>query len=170
MTSAEIIIRAEQPSDIAAIHAVEAAAFGREAEARLVDALRDLNNQFISLVARQNTHIVGHICFSRVVIQGSLDDVIILALAPLAVHPEHQGRGIGSMLVRSGLDECRRRTVGAIFVVGDPGYYFRFGFAPASERGVRCEFDVPADAFRVIELHAGTLRAGLLKYPPPFHG
>jgi len=65
--------------------------------------------------------------------------------------------------------ECRRRNIDAVFVVGDPRYYSRFGFVAASDFGVKCEFEVPDEAFRVIELRRGTVSGGLLKYPAAFH-
>ena len=165
--AAPISVRAESEQDVSAIHAVEAAAFGREGEAVLVDALRERNQGFISLVATEADHVVGHICFSRVSIERS--DGNFFALAPLAVVPSHQRRAIGSMLVKTGLYECRRRKVDAVFVVGEPAYYSRFGFRPASGFGIRCEFDVPEEAFRVVEFVAGRLRPGTLRYPQPFH-
>ena len=164
-----ISTRVEAVTDIPAIRDVEAAAFGREGEAALVDALRQAGQDFISLVATVDDAVVGHICFSRVSIEPGVADRTFLALAPLAVLPSHQRRGIGSMLVTAGLDECRRRQVDAIFVVGDPRYYGRFGFRPASMLGVRCEFDVPHDAFRAIELQSDAVRAGSLRYPQAFH-
>ena len=164
-----VSVRAETAADINAIHSVEVAAFGREGEAILVDSLRELNQDFISLVASLEDEIVGHICFSRVSIEGSASDGIVLALAPLAVVPEHQRRGIGSMLVQYGLQECKRQDVDVVFVVGDPRYYSRFGFRSAGEIAVRCEFDVPDDAFKVIELGEGRLSRGVLRYSLPFH-
>ena len=164
-----ISVRTETAADIAAIHSVEASAFGREDEAALADALRELNQDFISLVATVGDEIVGHVCFSRVGIEGMSGGGRYLALAPLAVLPDHQRRGIGSMLVRAGVDECRRWNVDAVFVVGDPRYYSRFGFQSGSELGVQCEFDVPDDAFRVIELSPASMGRGVLRYPPPFH-
>jgi len=164
-----ILIRPETTNDVAAIHVVEASAFGRDDEAALVDALRTLNQDFNSLVAALGDEIVGHICFSRLSIEGGSEDSTVLALAPLAVLPEHQRHGIGSMLVQAGLEECRRRNADAVFVVGHPDYYSRFGFRPASEVGVRCEFEVPDQAFRVIKVRPNTVTPGVLRYPQPFH-
>src|ERR1041385_5772705 len=133
----------------------------------LVDALRELNEDFISIVATDADHVIGHVCFSRV----NIDDGSgrFSALAPLAVLPSHQRRGVGSMLVKAGLEECTRRGVDAVFVVGDPAYYSRFGFVPASKLGVTCEFEVPADAFRVRVMSSGKVPNGVLRYQPPFH-
>jgi putative acetyltransferase len=150
-------IRAEQPTDIPKIHMVNAAAFGAPAEADLVDALRERASETISLVADDAGDIVGHIMFSPVQLTGA-DDVRAMALAPMAVAPDRQRAGIGSALVRAGLAECTRQHVDAVFVVGHPEYYPRFGFARASSAGFACEFDVADDAFMMIELAAGALR------------
>jgi putative acetyltransferase len=121
-------------------------------------------------VATLGEEVVAHICFSRVTIDRASAQRRFSALAPLAVLPAHQRRGIGALLVTSGLDECRRRDIDAVFVVGDPRYYSRFGFIAASGFRVSCEFEVPDEAFRVIELRQGTVAGGLLKYPLAFHG
>lgn len=81
-----------------------------------------------------------------------------MALAPMAAIPDRQRRGIGSALVRAGLEECRRRGVEAVFVIGHPDYYPRFGFTRASRFGVSSEFEVPDDAFMALELADGALR------------
>jgi putative acetyltransferase len=166
-----VSIRAETAADIDAIHAVETAAFGRDDEAVLVDALRRLNEDFISLVAVTGPEIVGHISFSRVTIEHENAHFAALALAPLAVAPQHQRHGIGGMLVREGLEECRRQQGKAVFVVGDPSYYSRFGFCPGNGFAVECEFSVPSEAFMALELIPGALRErrGRLRYPRPFH-
>jgi putative acetyltransferase len=150
-------IRMEEAADIPRIHAVNLAAFESATEATLVDALRVQAVDAISLVAEDDDTIVGHIMFSPVRLTGA-DDIRTMALAPMAVTPERQRAGIGSALVRTGLAECRRRGVEAVFVVGHPPYYPRFGFTLASSFGIACEFEVPDEAFMAVELVAGALR------------
>jgi predicted acetyltransferase len=88
----------------------------------------------------------------------------IMGLAPVAVLPERQRQGVGSALVRAGLEQCRQ--LGAVVVLGHHAYYPRFGFSPSTRFGIGCEYDVPADAFMVFELHAGFLRgaSGKVRY------
>jgi putative acetyltransferase len=93
-----------------------------------------------------------------------------MGLAPLAVAPSHQGRGIGSALVRAGLEACARAGAGAVVVLGEPQYYARFGFGAAAPLGIRSEYEVPEDAFMVVELVPTYLRAvrGTVVYHPVF--
>ena len=93
-----------------------------------------------------------------------------MGLAPMAVLPGRQRQGIGSELVRAGLDECRRLGFGAIVVLGHAEYYPRFGFVPASKFGLKSEYDVPDDVFMALELIPGALRgrAGTIRYHPTF--
>jgi putative acetyltransferase len=163
-------IRIERAADIPRIHAVNLAAFESATEANLVDALRVQAVDAISLVAEDDDHIVGHIMFSPVRLTGA-DDIRTMALAPMAVTPERQRAGIGSALARDGLAECRRRGVEAVFVVGHPAYYPRFGFTLASNYGIACEFEIPDEAFMAVELVAGALRgkAGTVFFHRAFH-
>ncbi|MDQ2695391.1 MAG: N-acetyltransferase [Pseudomonadota bacterium] len=159
-------IRLEQPGDAPAIRRVHEAAFGRNAEADLVDALYRNDAATLSLVAVQDGRIVGHILFSPV----SLDGVAAVGLAPVAVLPEFQGRGIGARLIRAGLDGCRQLGREAVVVLGEPAYYRRFGFGPASRHGIRCQYEVPEEAFMALELKPGSLngRGGVARYRPEF--
>jgi len=93
-----------------------------------------------------------------------------LALATLAVRPELQNQGIGSELVRDGLERCRNLGHRIVVVVGHPKYYPRFGFSPARAQSLEAPFPVPDEAFLVLELVAGALTgvAGMVRYPPPF--
>ena len=153
----DVRIRAETVTDIQHIHRVNEAAFGSPVEATLVDALREDVRDAISLVADDAGAVVGHIMFSPVRVEGA-PHIRAMGLAPMAVLPDRQRTGIGSALVRAGLAECARRGVEAVFVVGHPPYYPRFGFMPASTFGIACEFDVDDDAFMVIELVANALK------------
>ena len=127
-------IRREESQDVQQIRAVNVAAFGTDAEATIVDALRSEAAHSVSLVAEDDGQLVGHIMFSPVRIDGA-PDLRAMALAPMAVIPLRQRLGIGGALVREGLEECRRAGAGAVFVVGHPSYYPRFGFSPASRFG-----------------------------------
>lgn len=161
-------VRSESPADRAAVHALNAAAFGQPAEADLVDALRD-EAGVISLVADTGDRLVGHILFSPVTLSDH-DSLAIAGLAPMAVSPAHQRRGVGSALVSAGLEACRRAGFGAVVVLGHAGYYPRFGFEKAADRGINCEYDVPPEAFMVLELQPGYLRgaSGTIRYHPAF--
>ena len=151
-----MLIRTEQVMDVPKIHAINRAAFNSATEADVVDVLRSSAENVISLVAEEEGEIVGHIMFSPVQLTGAAD-VRAMALAPLAVTPGRQRAGIGSALVRAGLEECRRLGIDAVFVVGHATYYPRFGFKSASSVGFVCEFEVPDEAFMVAELVAGVL-------------
>ncbi len=146
-------------------------AVGRPDEAAVVNALREAGALLVSLAAVESGSISGHVLFSPVCVEpeppgGSS----AFGLAPLAVLPDHQRRSIGSRLVREGIEECWRSGLGAIFVLGDPAYYSRFGFAPATTRGLRCEFPAPVEAFMVAELRPGALDGvcGVVRYRPEF--
>jgi putative acetyltransferase len=95
-----------------------------------------------------------------------------MGLGPMAVDPEHQGRGVGSMLVREGLRRCREMGQPVVVVLGHPWFYPQFGFVPASGKGIRSEYDVPDEAFMIAELEPEALngRAGLVRYLPEFAG
>ena len=103
-------VRPEQPSDHAAIEAVNRQAFGQDAEAHLVTKLReaDRHDPALSLVAVRDGEVVGHILFSQILIETDGGNVAAMALAPMAVLPDYQGQRIGSALVRDGLEACRR--------------------------------------------------------------
>jgi len=162
-------IRAERKADTVAIQAVNESAFETPAEAGLVSALREQARPLVSLVAEVDGAIVGHIMFSPVFLSGH-PDLEIMGLAPMAVVPERQREGIGSALVRAGLEECRRLGFGAVVVLGHPEYYSRFGFSPSVHFGIGCQYDVPEGVFMALELRPGSLgdAAGEVEYHPAF--
>jgi putative acetyltransferase len=162
-------IRPEQHSDAEAIHALNEAAFGRSAEAELVNRLREEARPLVSLVADDGGAIVGHILFSPVDLSDQ-PDLMLMGLGPMAVKPERQGRGIGSELVLLGLDACQRLGCQAVFVLGHPTFYRRFGFRPASQFGITSECEDAGDAFMALEIERGILegRSGTVRYDPVF--
>jgi putative acetyltransferase len=162
-------VRDERPADTAAIREVTRAAFGSDAEAALVDALRERAAPIVSLVADAGGEIIGHIMFSPVTLVGH-PDLSAAGLAPMSVDPRWQRRGVGSELVRTGLERCRTRGFQAAVVLGHAEYYPRFGFAPASRFGIGSEYHVPDAVFMAMELAPGALRnrAGTIRYHPAF--
>jgi len=164
-------IRAQRDQDADAVHAVNRAAFGSDAEANLVEALRAAARPLVSLVASEGDEIVGHILFSPVTLAAD-PDARVMALGPMAVAPDRQRRGIGSALVQAGLDECRRLGCQAVFVLGHPHYYPRFGFVPASRFAISSRYEVPDEVFMAMELTPGALagKAGILSYHEAFDG
>jgi len=164
-----VLIRPEEERDRAAVHAVNVVAFGRSDEAELVAALRAQVPGAISLVAEEGEAVVGHILFTPVTLGGH-PGLSIMGLAPMAVAPDHQRSGVGSALVRAGLERCRERGAGAVVVLGHGEYYPRFGFAPASRFGIASEYDVPDDVFLIVELQPGCLASasGTIRYHAAF--
>jgi len=166
----EVAIRQEHAGDVTAVREVNERAFGGPAEASLVDALRGSAGS-ISLVATLPGRVVGHIMFTPVTLDEAAD-VRVAGLAPMAVVPEHQRTGVGARLIRAGLAACRERGYAAVVVVGHAEYYPRFGFAAARAFGLRCEFNVPPEAFMVTVLDAQVLPhlTGVVRYRPEFAG
>jgi putative acetyltransferase len=163
-------IRTEKPEDLEAVRNVNIVAFGRENEANLVARLRGIGSTF-SFVAVQSDRIVGHLLFSLVTVEGKFSkNLSILGLAPVAVLPNYQRQGIGTRMIREGLKECGRSGFQAVVVLGHPHFYSRFGFIPASRNSLRCEYDVPDEAFMVLELESGALQecSGTVKYRSEF--
>jgi putative acetyltransferase len=164
-----VLIRAEEQNDWPAVHAVNTSAFETPAEADLVDALRIQAHPTVSLVAADDKAVVGHIMFSPVSLSEH-PGLNIMGLAPMAVTPLHQRKGIGSALVHAGLEQCKQLGFGAVVVLGHPEYYPRFGFLPSPHFGIGCEYEVPQDVFMVLELQPRFLHgtSGIIKYHPAF--
>jgi putative acetyltransferase len=165
-----MLIRTEEPGDYSKVHTVNAVAFETPAEANLVEVLRKEAHPYISLVAEEGEQILGHILFTPMVLPGH-EELKIMGLAPVAVVPEYQREGIGAALIDAGLEKCKEMGFGAVIVLGHMGYYPRFGFTPAVRYGIRCEYEVPEEAFMVLELIPGYLKGaeGIIHYHPAFN-
>jgi len=163
-----LLIRPELPADYTAVRQITAAAFETPGEANLVDALREQAEPYISLVAEVEGEIAGHIMFSPVTIEHYTGS--FMGLAPMAVAPACQRDGIGSALVHEGILRCKQLGIAAVMVLGHPDYYPRFGFVPASQFGIGCEYDVPDEVFMAIELQQSGLDgiSGTARYHSAF--
>ncbi len=167
-----ISIRPEQPRDIAAVRAINQAAFDEPAEANIVDLLRDACPDAVSLVAVEDDRVLGHIFFSPASVRGEHGVTQGMGLAPMAVLPERQRQGIGSLLVEAGIDVMHKRYCPFIIVLGHPEYYPRFGFVPASRYGLSCQWDgVPDEAFMVLILDESAMAgvSGTARYRDEFN-
>ncbi len=163
-----ISIREERPGDAGAIRDLHTVAFEGPVEARIVDLLRDSCPDLVSFVAEDGERVVGHVLFSPVTVETGPDG---MGLAPVAVLPAYQRRGIGSALVERGLAALRDRGCPFVVVLGHPGYYPRFGFERASARGLRSQWEgVPDEAFMVLVLDAGAMAGagGVARYRAEF--
>ena len=164
----DVVIRQRVPTDDAAISYLNEAAFGGSYESRLIEDLRAGGLAAIELVAEEETAIVGHILFGALSVTLDGEEVRTLALAPMSVRPDRQQIGIGSALVRQGLDLARHREWEAVMVLGHADYYPRFGFSAAVAARLQAPFSGPA--FMALELASGALsgRLGRVVYPPAF--
>jgi putative acetyltransferase len=151
------VIREEQQGDIAAIREINDQAFGQTQEGEIIDQLRGCCEELVSLVATEGEKIVGHILFSPAIIEGDGEEVRGMGLAPMAVLPEYQRQGVGSMLVQKGIEKIREMGYPFIIVLGHAEYYPRFGFEQASIYGIKSQWDVPDEAFMVMILDSGIM-------------
>jgi putative acetyltransferase len=163
-------IRTERPADVAAVRRVVEAAFKGKAEADLVEHLRGSGRFSIALVAAQGRTVAGFVLLTDVEIDGSGLKPRGAGLAPLAVRPTFQRRGIGGLLLRAALERAREAGYGFVVLLGDPAYYRRFGFRTAATLGLACEFAAPEEAFMAVELAPGALAGvtGTVRYAPEF--
>lgn len=166
-----ITVRPERPEDVAAIRAVNEAAFGQSAEADITDALRFASPDVLSLVALSEETIVGHIFFSPVKVEGGSRTIQGMGLAPMAVLPERQRQGIGSRLFEAGLRILRKQDCPFVIVLGHPGFYPRFGCALASRCGLTCQWEgVPDEALMVLVFDEAAMAGvtGVARYRDEF--
>ena len=150
-----IHITHEKPEDFRSIYDINLKSFESDAEAELVDKLRGVVDPFVSLLAKEDGIILGHILFTPVKVGDS--NVRAMGLGPMAVIPHRQGQGIGSALINDGLMICRSMGVKAVFVLGEPEYYTRFGFELASNKGFYYKSEKFEPYFFVLELSPESL-------------
>ena len=165
-----ITIRKEDPKDIRQIQEVNERAFGQPQEANIVESLRRNCKEILSLVAVNDDRVVGHVLFSPAELEGGGKRIKGMGLAPMAVLPEYQSKGIGSKLVEAGIEQLVQSGCPFIVVLGHAGYYPRFGFEPASRRGIRSAWDVPDEAFMILVLDGSAMQGitGIARYRPEF--
>ena len=163
MTDETVIVGEAEAGDQAAIDAINEAAFGGRVEADLVVALRQSGDAVLELVAETGNAIVGHVLLSRLQAPRHC-----LALAPVSVLPQHQRMGIGSMLIRRAVAWAEAHGWAAIFLLGDPAYYRRFGFCV--KKADRFETDYPKAFFMALDLQPQAFAglAGRVIYPAAF--
>ena len=163
-----LVIRDEQPEDVAEIRAVTRAAFetmpySEQTEAAIVDALRGAGALAVSLVAVEDGAVVGHVAFSAVTVGGKAAPGWY-GVGPLSVRPDRQRSGIGSALMRAGIVRLREIGAEGCVLVGEPAFYERFGFAASTELAYP---GLPGDFFRVIAL-GNDRPAGEVAFHPAF--
>jgi putative acetyltransferase len=169
-----LIVRRERPGDVAAARAVLVAAFptpdgaDEPVEAGLLDALRHDEGWLddLSLVAEVDGEVVGHVVCTRGTVGA--DHRPALGLGPIGVRPDHQGRGIGSVLVHAVVAVAEARGETLVALLGSTEYYGRLGFEPAADRGVEAPDPSWGDHFQVRVLDPSAVVAGPFVYAEPF--
>jgi predicted N-acetyltransferase YhbS len=169
----DIFIRKEEERDYTEVEKLLTTSFGQENESILVNRLRK-NPDFISelsLVAEDKDTIVGYILFFPIIISSGEVHHESLALAPMAVPPDFQSRGIGKQLIQKGLIKAKEKGFNSVIVIGHPEYYPKFGFKPASKWDIKAPFNLPDNVFLALELKDRALKnvAGTVQYPVEFN-
>ncbi|MEE1762227.1 MULTISPECIES: GNAT family N-acetyltransferase [unclassified Streptomyces] len=161
--------RPETSADREGVYAVNAAAFETDAEARLVDALREDPGAWLPDLSYVAEAPDGTIAAYALITRCHVDETPALALAPVAVLPDHQRQGAGAAVVRAVLEAARARRERLVLVLGHPEYYPRFGFVRASEYGIRPGFEVPDEAMMALVLDgSAAVASGTIRYPTAF--
>lgn len=194
LASSAVCVRPEHPEDSDAIRHVNVLAFDRRQEADLVDSLRDAGAITLSAVALvgagipvntdpspstrstlctgdvRGGEVVGHALFTPIVVKVGREETELLSLASVAVLPPHQHQGIGTLMVSGCLEYLRTRGHRGVVVVGEIGFYRRFGFIQADRWGLRTDLDIPDEKFLALSLTSGALGrvSGTVCYRPEF--
>ncbi|MEQ8524730.1 N-acetyltransferase [Gracilimonas sp.] len=160
----------ERPEHIDTISSLTIKAFPSNAEANLIDKLREKLTNFYSFVAIKDGEVIGHILFTPVYLDGPENNISIFGLGPMAVLPKYQKSGVGSKLVRRSLKFLKKQEIDAVVVLGHKEYYSKFGFESSAKYGVKSEFDVPDDVFMIKFLNRDfkSILKGTIKYDELF--
>jgi putative acetyltransferase len=160
---ANLSVRAEMADDIIGIRVVQTAAFPSQAEADLVDRLREDRSAVLSLVAVLEQRVVGHAIFSRMKTPSGA-----LCLGPVGVLASHRRQGVAARLIRKGLFAAKAGGWASVFVLGNPAYYHRFGFDASLAMGFSSPYSGPHLMALELQADALAVREGCLQYPPAF--
>lgn len=160
------LIRPERPEDAPRVRAVLEAAFGGKVEADITDSLRSDGDFILALVAERSGNVAGYAAFLRLSLDLGERTVPVVGLAPVGVLPDRQRQGIGSALIRDGIARLKDRGERLVFVLGEPGYYGRFGFKVMD--GFVSQYAGPF--FQTLALAADAPASGKVSYPKPFAG
>lgn len=168
----KVTFRPTSTDDVPALRTLHSAAFQGQKEANLVAQVIEAGSERLSLVAELDGGIIGHVLFTPVEVEreqvGKQEGA--MGLGPMAVHPDHQRRRVGFELLWAALSELGREEVPAVFVLGFPDYYGRFGFEPAFNSGLRWEHPAEKEVFMALEMQKGWLQGplGVVRYLPEF--
>lgn len=169
----DFFIRIETPEDFKAIKELNNLSFNQKQEGKLIENLRKRTDfvSELSLVSVYNNNIIGHILFFPITIITLKSIITTLSLAPMAVLPEYQNKGVGSALITEGLKKAKDLGFSSVVVLGHPGYYPRFGFRKASEWKIKEPFGVPDEVMMAMELIDGALNSGggMIDYPDEYY-
>ena len=160
------VIRSETGAELAAIRAVNQAAFEGPVEAELVDQLRAARDLILSLVAVEDGQVIGHCGFSRLIVQATDTAIPGVSLAPVAVLPAWQRQGIGGRLVEEGISRLRASSEALVFVLGAPAFYGRFGFSRSAAAAFHTPYDGPY--MQALTLSPDAPACGDVRYPSAF--
>lgn len=167
----KVVVRAETPEDVKAIDVVNLSAFQGEAEAQLVDSVRNSPDfvRDLSLVAEINGRIVGHALLSKIKLTRDGAAHPALALGPMSVVPSQSHRGIGLALIEAAVNRAKGMRYTAIVVAGHPEYFERYGFKPSTEFNLSANLNLPADCVTAMELEPGAIdRDSVAEFPENF--
>lgn len=167
-----IKIRKENSGDYSSVKELNDLAFGGTEESELIDKLRRNGEKLLALVAVDEGKRVGHILFTLVIIDTNKDPVQGMGLAPMAVLPKYQNNGIGSLLVKKGIDLLKDKNCPFVIVLGHSEYYPRFGFEKATLHNIKCQWNnVPEEAFMILILDEKKMSgvSGVARYRDEFN-